>query len=409
MVQPIDYYGRIAQPDIGQSVLGGLQVGQALRAQEAQQAQAQQYSADLQAYLANPSAQGAAAMSAKYPDQRKAFAQAWEIQSKDQQDSQFRAGTEVYSAVQSGRPDVAAQILDENIAALENSGQDPSSLKAIRAQLQRDPKSTAATIGLTLSALDPEKWSKIATEQRAAQEAPFDLTEKQAKAQKAAVDAKFAEAEAVQDLAKTGWDITKIQNDIGISRQNSQIAAMNAQISRETNDLKRSELQQKIQDAQVKRNDTVRAKTAEVESGRSTIDNFLNTADQALQTPAGVVADAAGTISSRLPTIDQDVADFEEVLKTLSSQAFLSQVPAMKGLGALTEAEGKKLESSLANLSLRQSPEKLMSNVKEAQRLMLKARATLSDKHGIPDITPDTPAVAPGAGEIDALLQKYGG
>jgi hypothetical protein len=357
----------------------------------------------------NPTPQAFAALTSKYPQQREAFKQSWDILSKDQQDSEFNAGTQVYSALSQGRPDIAAQVIDERIAAMENSGQDPSVLKSIKDQVQRNPKGALGVIGLSLSSKDPDRWSKIATEQRAAQEAPFDLTDKQAKAQKAAVDAKFAEAEAVQDLAKTGWDITKIQNDIGVSRLNSQIAAINAQISRETNNLKRSELEQKVQDAQVKRDDTVRSKTAEVASGRSTIDNFLNTADQALQTPAGVVADAAGTISSRLPTIDQDVADFEEVLKTLSSQAFLSQVPAMKGLGALTEAEGKKLESSLANLSLRQSPEKLMSNVKEAQRLMLKARATLSDKHGIPDITPDTPGVAPGAGEIDALLQKYGG
>ncbi|MCY1183802.1 hypothetical protein D9M73_244500 [compost metagenome] len=65
----------------------------------------------------------------------------------------------------------------------------------------------------------------------------------------------------------------------------------------------------------------------------------------------------------------------------------------MKGLGALTEAEGAKLQSSLANLSLRQSPAKILENVREAQRLMLKARSNLSDKYGVPDTIPDRPAL----------------
>jgi hypothetical protein len=81
----------------------------------------------------------------------------------------------------------------------------------------------------------------------------------------------------------------------------------------------------------------------------------------------------------------------------------------MKGLGALTEAEGKKLQSSLQNLSLTQSPEQLTANVREAQRLILKGRKNLADRTGVPQGVPDTPAAQPAASEIDALLKKYGG
>jgi len=216
--------------------------------------------------------------------------------------------------------------------------------------------------------------------------------EAQAKAHAAGVKARFSESKAAQDLAKGGWDIAKLQSDIGLGRQNASIALMNAQLSKEKNELKKQELQQKIVDTEMKRDAALGAKTAEVSSGRATIDNFLNTADKVVNAPDDVYESATGTVSSVLPTYDQDVADFEETLKTLSSQAFLSQVPSMKGLGALTEAEGKKLEASLANLSLRQSPEKLRANVQEAQRLMLKARSTLSDKFGVPDVMPDRPA-----------------
>ena len=400
MVQPINYLEQLQQPDITGSFVGGLQAGGAIRQQQAAeqaasdaQALKAQYAADLQEYLGKPTARAAAAMTAKYPQQREAFKQAWDMQSKDQQDANFRAGTQVYSAIQSGRTDVAAKVLDENIAAMENSGQDASALKTIRETLERDPTMTGAQIGLTLSSLEPDRWAKVATEMRESEQAPFELTEKQAKAQKAAVDAKFAESMAVQDLAKKGWDITKIQNDIGVSRQNSQIAAMNANIKRETNDLKRQELQQKVQSAQVKRDAEVLEKVAQAETGRAAIDNMLNSADRILKTPVGVISSAAGPISSKLPTLSSDTADLEELITTMASQAFMAQIPNLKGMGALSNAEGEKLQSSLQNLSLRQSPERLIENVQEAQRLMLKARSTLADRYGVPDVMPDRPTI----------------
>lgn len=400
MVQPIDYLGQLQAPDLGQSLLSGLQAGAAFRQvrdeREARDKAAQQEAqlrTDLQGALDNPSARNFAALTAKYPSMREAFKQSWDLLNDDQKNAEFGAGVQVFHALQGKDPASALRVVDENIAALEGSGQDASDLKNIRRQIETDPQRALGYVGLTLSQTDPERWGKIASEQREAEMAPAKLTEAQAKAHSAAVKAKFAESQAAQDLAKTGWQISKLQNDIGISRQNSQIAAMNAQLGREQNDLKRQELQFKLDEKVAKRDADLRGKVSEVESGRSTIDNFLNTADQVLKTPNDVVSSATGTISSVLPTIGQDVADFEETLKTLSSQAFLSQVPAMKGLGALTEAEGRKLEASLANLSLRQSPEKLLANVQEAQRLMLKARSTLGEKYGVPDVIPDRPAL----------------
>lgn len=414
MAGPFDY--TVQQPNIAGSILGGIQAGQnlqanqnALESRDAAIAKQQQYTADLQNYLSAPSARNASAMIAKYPEFQKSLSASFDIYDKSQKDDIFKAGTQAYSAIQNGKPEVAKQILDDRIAAAENSGQDAKDLIDLRKHLDSDPKAVASGLALTMSALKPEEWGKVAGEMRDAARAPAEQSLAEAKAAKAATDAKFAESAAVQDLAKGGWEIQKLQNDIGIARQNAQIAAMNAATAREGNSIKKQEMQLKLQEKIDKRDAAINEKVSTVQSGRATIDNFLNTADKVVNTPAGVVSSATGTISSRLPTVDQDVADFEETLKTLGSQAFLSQVPSMKGLGALTEAEGKKLESSLANLSLRQSPEKLIENVKEAQRLMLKARATLSDRYGVPDVTPDTPAAAPTPTGIDALLQKYGG
>lgn len=414
MPGPFDY--TVQQPDIAGSLLGGIAAGQQLGAQRDAKIQVEQYSSDLQGTLANPTPQAFSALIAKYPKQREAFKDSWEILNKDQQDQQFGAGTQAYSAIQNGKPDVAVDIIDKQISAMENSGQDPKNLVRIKEAIQNDPNGAGSSIALTLSSLEPERWGKIATEMRASELAPSNLTESQAKAAKAATDAKFAESSAVQDLAKGGWEISKLQNDIGISRQNAQIAAMNAATARfdsgtksESNALKRDALQLKIDDKIRLRDAAVSEKAATVNSGRAVIDNMLNTTERFLNTPGDVLESAAGPISSRAPTLSQDTADLEELVTTMSSQAFMAQIPALKGMGALSNAEGEKLQASLQNLSLRQSPKRLVENVKEVQRLMGDARKNLSTKYGVPDVVPDTPAAAPSPSGIEALLQKYGG
>lgn len=407
MPGPFDY--SVQAPNITGSLMGGIQAGQQLGAQQAAQAKREQYSADLQNYLDNPTAQGASAMMAKYPESQKAMSASFETFDKGQKEDIFKAGTQAYSAIQNGRPEIAAKILDDRIAAAQNSGQDTADLESLKQSLSTNPQAAAAGLGLTMSAMNPDAWAKIASEQREARMDPAKQTEAQAKAQKAAVDAKYAESSVVQDLAKTGWEISKMQNDMQVSRQNSQIAALNANISREKNDLKRQELGLKLQEKIDKRDETIRTKASEIESSRATIDNMLNTADRILATPFDVIESAAGPISSRLPTASSDTADLEALVDTLSSQAFMAQIPALKGMGALSNAEGEKLQASLQNLSLKQSPERLVQNIKEAQRLILKSRATLSDKYGVPDVVPDTPAAQPEPSTIDALLKKYGG
>jgi hypothetical protein len=248
-----------------------------------------------------------------------------------------------------------------------------------------------------------------ATATNAPEKAAADAALATATAQKAAVAAKFAESNAVIDLQKKGWDITKIQSDIDIAKQNSRIAAMNAATAKEGNALKRQENEIKLKEMIDKRDATVREKVADIESARADMDNFLNTADRILKTPKNIVGSAAGPISARMPTLSQDTADFEALVETLGSQAFMAQIPKMKGAGALSDAEGKKLQSSLQNLSLSQSPERLLENVKEAQRLIMKGRANLSRKAGLPESIPDTPAVQTSPSDIDALVKKYGG
>lgn len=415
MAGPNDY--TIQQPDIAGSLLGGFQTGQQIGAQQAAQDKHQQYVADLQNYLSKPTAQGASAMMAKYPESQKAMAASFDVYNKGQKEDIFKAGTQAYSAIQNGRPDLASSILDERIKAAENSGADTTDLVSLKQSLERDPRAAGAGLALTMSALDPDGWSKIAGEQRAAEKAPAELSLAESKAGKAAVDAKFAESKAVQELNKIGWETKKLQNDIGISKINSQIAAMNAETNRldsgaksESNRLKADELRLKMQDKVEAREAAIRDKVATVETARTNIDNLNNTIYKALQTPTDVIESVTGPISSRTPTLSEDSADFEELINTLKSQAFLAQIPTFKasgGAGALSDAEGAKLESSLQSLSLRQSPKALTENLKEIQRLVTKGRDSLKTKYGVPDVVQDTPNARPAPDRIESLVEQY--
>lgn len=434
MVQPIDYTS--ATPDLTRQFAGLSQAldGYGIYAQQQRAAEQaaklkQQYDADIKEHFKNPTGAGAAQLVARYPAQREAILEGWKVLSAEQQQNELRAGNEVFAALQNGRPDIAQKRLESRIVAAQNSGEDISEETRILDMIKTDPKQASGYLGFILANLDDkfaENFGKLGSEGRAADQAPAALREKVAGANKAEADAstaattaKFAESKAVMDLKMSDEQIKKWSSDTDIARQNSRIAAMNAAISRESNDLKRQELGMKVQEAIAARDDKLRGKVAEAQSGYASMDNFLNTADRFLSAASikgksgkleasDTLRAAAGPLDSRMPTLQGDVSDLEALAETLGSQAFLSQVPAMKGLGALTETEGAKLTSSLVNLSLKQRPEQLLKNVQEAQRLILKARGNLSTKLGVPQSTPDTPDAQPSATEVDDLLRKYG-
>jgi hypothetical protein len=426
MPAPYDY--RIPEPTANfmtgvQQAYGlvGLKQEQELRQLQIEQAkQAAEAKAQLQADMAmvagNPTPAALSKMMVKYPQLSEQFKRSYDVLNEEQKQGRLGQATQVFAALEAGNPEVAQQVLRQQAEAARNSGmeQDAKTAETIAELVKLHPDTAKTSTGLFLAhAMGPDKFAetftKLQGERRAQALEPSQLSESQARAQKAAVDAKFAESDAVLEQQKKGWDITKIQEDIKIAKENARIAAINAQISREGNGLKKQELSLKLEEMKLKRDEAVREKVATVESARATMDNLLNTADRILQTPIGVVESATGPLSSRLPTMSQDVADFEALIETMGSQAFLSQIPAMKGTGNLTEREGDKLQAGLQNLSLKQSPKRLIENVREVQRLILKGRKGIAAKHGMPDNIPDTPAVAPSPDEVEALVRKYGG
>jgi hypothetical protein len=366
----------------------------------------------------NPSPSDLAALTLKYPQITKQAKQAFDMLGESQKQARLNQASQIYAALESGNNDAAVSEIVRQRDAYKNAGDSGQVgfLDLLLEQVKSDPAAARFSAGMFLSSAMgtgkfTDTFSSLQQERREKGLFGAELSEAQSKAQKAATVAKFAESNAALDLKKKGWDISKIQNDMQVSRQNSQIAAMTLALSKQKDAKKQQELQQKIDEKKLKRDELVQKKVFEYESAVGNIDNMLNTADRIANTPLDVVENATGPVDRWTPTVRQSTADFEALIENFDAQAFMSQIPQMKGAGALSDAEGKKLAAALQNFSLKQSPGRLLGNVKEAQRLLIKARSNLANKYGIPKVSqklPDTPEVQTTATDLDSILRKYG-
>ena len=433
MAQPINYLAQMPQIDINkgflESIQGAALLGQMQQRQQEQQQktiEAQQKEQRLQAYrteIENAFTQGTpqafARLMTMFPEHQAVIKPQFEQLSKDRQSGEIAAALPVASALLSGNAKVAKDLIEARIKATPE-GQDSSGLQALSSLIDADPQTARnyALMGLS-QVMAPDKFAetfgKLAESGRAETMAPITMRKEKAlsaeaeeKAKQAAIKSRFAESEAVIDLEKKGWDIRKIQSDIAIAKQNAQIAAANVQIGKTTNDLKRQELELKVDEMKQKRDSAVREKAAEVESARFSIDNMLNTTERILKNPS--LNSVLGTVQGRVPVVFSDEAqDAVALIETLGSQAFLSQLPLIKGTGNLSNAEGDKLQSSLQNLSRVQSEKQFRENLNESRRLLIKARGNVSTRYGVPESTPDIPAAKSAAAPETAIVgnKKY--
>ena len=231
MVAPINYMGVYGQQSANPFMEGLQSAALAQEALASQRAAIQatklqeQYSNDLQNALQNPTAKAFAELTLKYPSQRDAFKQSWETLSKEQKDNEFLVGSQAFNALNSGNVSVAKDLLNKQITAAENSGQPTDKFKAMLTTLDSDPKIVQSQLGLILSNVDPDKWSGIAKESRESTLFPIlqkqkmaELSKAGSEAQKAGIEAKYADKFATIELEQKAADLglTKAQTNNAI-------------------------------------------------------------------------------------------------------------------------------------------------------------------------------------------------
>lgn len=431
MPEPINYLSQFANiPSPTQAILSGIQTAESLdqlhqkNLQEKQALEAQmQMQKDVAQIYTNPSVQGITGLMVKYP----ALADKWKIplesMTAQQKAAKIQQANEIFMPLLTGDRETAIASLDRQAAAAKNAGdvQGATSLELMHKLVSSTETGKAgdnavlASVGMFMQAAMGEDFNKvykpIMDAKLARDKAPGEEAKTKAETdkltfegQKAAVDAQFAQQNAVAELEKKGWDIKKLQAGIENDKLNSQIALGQLNVARESNDIKRQEMQVKVDELKQIRQEKTQEKLATLTNIRYNSDNMLNSIETALKfyenDPEAVFA-ATGPVASKTPTIRPGVADFETAIETLKAQGFLTQVPQMARMGQLSDAEGKKLADALRNFSLRQSAPSLKKNLAEAQRLILKARKNAADHYGQPDTVPDTPENPPKVVTVD--------
>lgn len=415
MVQPIDYMSMIPQPDLGGAAIRFSSVLRQNRERDAAMAKEEeakrqaaelqaQYRQDLEAAFSSGRPQDFAALISRYPQQREALAQSWDILDQGQRENEFREGVNIYQSLKTN-PDFGARVLEERITAEQNAGNDTRDLQRILAVAKQDPEMAANQIALTLSSLDPDKWSKISIERRARDLEPYERTKTAAEAQKAAIESGFFQSQLALDLEQKGWSIENLMEDVETKRQNRKLAILNNKLGKTTDALAAEKLAQEIEKLKLERDIKVRDRVAEGESRIQTIDNSISTVDEALQFNRATYENIVGFFDAKTPTIGEDESRLEGIIETLQSQIFLNKVNSLKG--PATDKDADELKKSINNLNLsKNDPDSLRQNVQRIQELLKQMRDSTLKQYGMPLTPIDSPRVDASMEELIKIINQ---
>lgn len=236
MPGPFDYITPNASVNPFATALQGLGAGQQIaQQQQTQQLQAQQikaqldqaaqYQKDVSAVLNNPNsgAKDFAGLQLKYPQIKDATKGAFDALSTEQQQNKIGTVSRIYSALNSGRQDLAIQLANDQLKALENTaGANPQEINALKGNiqlLQTLPIDQArnATAMVLANMADPKQFGSIVgqlgNEQRAQEQAPAVLANKQLEADKTRAEIDNTKSQIGERAARLGLDRDKFNLD----------------------------------------------------------------------------------------------------------------------------------------------------------------------------------------------------
>lgn len=176
--------------------------------------------------------------------------------------------------------------------------------------------------------------------------------------------------QAGESLQQRGQDITVRGQNISaqnaalsreIQRAALQDKVLDRQIARETNQIKLDELKQKQADVRQKAEIAKADRQAAAQGAVDTFSTALDSLGEIEKSPG--LSKAVG-VRSAFPTVPgSDAANFEARLDTFKAQTFLPMVASLKGMGALSDAEGKKLSDAVGALSPKMSEDAFRSSI----------------------------------------------
>jgi hypothetical protein len=160
------------------------------------------------------------------------------------------------------------------------------------------------------------------------------------------------------ERAQTSKEIAADRNAIM-----AEIAKANASLRGANSDVQRQLIEQRIQDLQSKADEKQQALQSQAQGRVAAFDSAVDTLDLLSKHPGkkSVVGTLSGGVLSMVP--GTDAAGFASQLETFKAQTFIPQVSALKGMGALSDAEGKKLTAAVGALDIKMKPAEFDASV----------------------------------------------
>ncbi|HIH9051949.1 TPA: phage DNA ejection protein [Escherichia coli] len=375
--------------NVGLTALQGLsgiagvfqQEKQAQRQKEFQQAYANAYASGDRGALRQ--------LATQYPDQIESVRKGMGFIDEDQRNS---IGTLAAGArLASSSPEAMQSWLQNNAKELNRVGVDPNNVAQM---YQQNPSGFGEFVDhLGMAALGPIDYFNV-QDKMAGREIDRGRLAETIRSNQAG-EALTARG---QDIQIRGQNISAQNAALSreIQRAELQEKALDRQIARESNQLKLEELKQKQADVRQKADIARADRQAAAQGAVDTFSTALDSLNEIEQSPG--LSKAVG-ISSAFPTVPgSDAANFEARLDTFKAQTFLPMVQSLKGMGALSDAEGKKLSDAVGALSPKMSEKAFRDSIGKIRNQLESKLSTVKKQFDYQEPVQNTPAQQPTTG-----------
>lgn len=391
---PLDYTS--AFQGVGSSydaAMGGFKDGVGIKANQIAQQQAQaalaqqkQMKLEINELAKAPTVSGINSLMVKYPSLAEPYKKVADSLAPEELRGRIESAMPVFMALHNNKPDIAASNLREQAKAYRNSGkeQEARAAESKAKMIEENPAAAAINLGGMLSAtIGADKFAKMlgdmGDESRAAELQPTAVLKAKADASKAQADATKAGADAVVATATIPEQIAKPGSDLATAEQKRRLDEFDAQIKGADSETKRGQLtlerEKFVLESGLKQQNVGQESQAQIDSAQIALDNIksLRNAPLMKDTTGNSIAGVGTVIGKMLGNIPgTENKDFRGQLESLKSQIFLPAVQQVKGMGALSNAEGEKLTASVAALDADMSPAAFKNALGVVEKYMTK-------------------------------------
>lgn len=404
--QPLNYMLNV--PDPSQAVMGGIQQGMQLGlmgeradllAAQRQQTQAEtaglqakaQRAQDFQKELAKMTAEGFTAkglneLMIRYPEAAKQLEAQYTNLGEQERQARVDALLPVAAAVNAGDNVSAQLVLRDQIEALTNSGKTDEAKAASRMLdlITTNPAAAKSTLNLaTAGAMGKDKYAdtlvKLEGARREEELQPSKVREAAGKAEEAETKGRYAEkvikseigqrgAAAAASMAAAEASRASARKSLAQAQTEDETRAARADLFRAQAELARGKLQKAMGNPEDARQGALH--------GISVIDKLLDPKRQGDidQIFGAIGASKKGEFKAGAFRPDWALSESQMSILAdvdqLGGRMFLEQAQKMRGLGQLTEMEGKKIVAAAGNLTRNQSPERFTETLKTMREVL---------------------------------------